>query len=182
MNSHNFTALLHDCQHLVREFFPLLSVASSQMYVSVPAFLPKNTELLKTYDQAFQSSVKILHHSNRPQHWNACLWTLEGHTASATAAIFSAGDKYIVSASNDHTMQFWDASSGTPVKKLQAHSGAVSCVASSKDGTYLLTGSHDCTVKMWNTATRELLYTMKGHKNHVTCVAFSPDGDRKSVV
>src|ERR1700730_7165452 len=115
MGSDRSFVLLHDCQQLIREFFPLLSIASLQLYVSVPAFLPRNTELLKTYNQKFQNSVKILHHGNRPEHWDACLWTLKGHTASANAAVFSPDGNYIASVSSDGTVRFWDPVNGTHV-------------------------------------------------------------------
>ena len=164
---------LHDCQQLVREFFPLLSVASMQLYISVPPFLPKNTQLLQEEDH---HSVKILYHGDRAQNWNACVWTLEGHTTQIHAAVFSPDNNAIVSVSANQTVEFWDRSNGSHVYTLQAHSGPISCVAYSSDGTYFLTGSHDHTIKMWNTVTKEILYTMKGHKEFVTCVAFSPDG------
>jgi len=169
--------LLHDCQQLIREFFPLLSVAASQLYISVPAFLPENIELLNTYNQQFQNSVKILHHGNRPQHWDACLWTLE-HTARVTAAVFSPDSKYIVSAI-DNTAQFWDPLDGTHIETLQVHSESGQCycvIAFSHDGAYFVTGSYDCTVKLWNAHTNQLLFTIQA-KDKVNSISLSPKGD-----
>src|ERR1700691_1586764 len=154
------SALLYECQQLVREFFPLLSIASSQMYVSVPAFVPGNSELLLLYHQDVQNSVTILHHGHRPKCWDACLWTFNGHNSVVYAAVFSPDNSCIASASADFTVQFWDPSSGTHVKTLDAHSDAVLCIAFSSDGTHFLTGSCDCTVKLWDALTKEILFTI----------------------
>lgn len=74
-------ALLHDCQQLIREFFPLLRIASSQTYISALAFVLKGIELLKFYHGEFQSSVKVLCRRNVAQSWNACFQTIDEHTA-----------------------------------------------------------------------------------------------------
>lgn len=171
----NLVSLIYDCQQLVREFFPVLSVASAQVYHSVPAFLPDHTSIGEIYHHEFQDTVTILHSTNKYTNWNSCVWTLTGHKADVNAAVFSPNGSYIISASNDHTAQFWDPTHGTHVKTLSAHTDRVTSTAFSLDGAYAITGSLDATIKMWNVLTGQLLHTMV-NKSEVICVAISSDG------
>ena len=173
--AHGSISLLHDCQQLIREFLPLLKVASSQMYISVPAFIPGASPLLKIYHQEFKNSVKILHHENRSQHWDTCLRTIGGHIAPVNAAAFSPNGSCIVSASY-HTIQLWDTASGAQIKTYQGHTKAVLCVIFSHDGAYIWSGSADCTLCMWNTFTGEVLNVVECI-NMVCSVSCSPNGN-----
>ena len=73
--------------------------------------------------------------------WNACLQTLEGHSSEVWSAAFSHDSSRLASASGDHTVKIWDASSGACLQTLEGHSSVVWSVAFSHDSTRLASAS-----------------------------------------
>jgi WD40 repeat protein len=86
------------------------------------------------------------------------------------------GPDRVASASEDHTVKIWDASTGREIQTLAGHTRPVVGVAYSPDGQTLASASWDSTVKLCDVSTGKLLRTLAGHRDAVMCVAFHPDG------
>jgi WD40 repeat protein len=84
----------------------------------------------------------------------------------------------LLTGSEDHTAQFWDADTGRPRGPSLLHDSAVTAVAFSPDGERLVSGTADGDVRVWSSRTRDPLGP--AHRQHasVTALAFSPDGTR----
>ena len=103
---------------------------------------------------------------------------LKGHTFSVNSVAFSPDGKYIVSGSSDHTIQVWDAQTGSQLgNPFKGHTHSVWSVAFSPDGRYIVSGSWDYTIRVWDAQTGgQMGNPLKGHTSFICSVAFSPDG------
>ncbi len=108
-----------------------------------------------------------------PQHF-----TYSGHSDYISAVAWSSDGKRIASASGDHTVQVWDASSGGHVLTYRGHSADVLTLAWSPGGQYIATGSIDSTVQIWNPSNGARVYTYRGQSDAIFDLAWSPDGTR----
>ena len=71
-----------------------------------------------------------------------------------TSVAFLPDGRYIVSSSEDWTIQVWDAQTGDLVgNPLQGHTNEVRSVACSPDGRYIVSGSYDETIGIWDVQT-----------------------------
>jgi WD40 repeat protein/serine/threonine protein kinase len=103
------------------------------------------------------------------------LFTYRGHSSFLRSVSWSPGGTRIASASDDHTVQLWDAFTGNNAIICRGHSRAVMSVAWSPDGTRIASGSLDQTVRIWDTVTGKTIASYT-HGNNVMSVAWSPDG------
>ncbi len=101
-----------------------------------------------------------------------------GHTAAVNSVTWSSDGQYIASASDDHTVQVWNASSSIPLFTYRGHSEPVNSVAWSPDGKYIASASDDHTVQIWEASSGTPLSTCHGHTQGVNSVVWSPDGTR----
>ena len=76
--------------------------------------------------------------------------TLVGHTAAVNCAIYTADQRYIVTAAADQVIKIWDAKTGKEVSTLVGHTGPVLSLANSPDGSVIISGAADNSIRMWD--------------------------------
>jgi WD40 repeat protein/serine/threonine protein kinase len=120
------------------------------------------------------------------------LYTYHGHSNIVRAVAWNPvggigmpNGQRIASASNDWTVQVWDAVGGDSVAvdggnvfTYRGHSGVVDAVAWAPHGRRIASGSYDSTVQVWNAADGGHVFIYRGHASVVNAVAWSPDGTR----
>jgi mitogen-activated protein kinase organizer 1 len=76
---------------------------------------------------------------------------LPGHTHASYRldCCFTPSDAYVVGASEDGRVYYWELVDGAVVESFAAHSDVVCSIAMHPEGTCLLTSSIDGTVKVW---------------------------------
>jgi uncharacterized protein with WD repeat len=103
------------------------------------------------------------------------LLTYTGHSDFVSALAWSPDGRYLASGSWDHTVQVWDAKTGSQLFSYR-HGDIVDALAWSPDGRYLASGSWDHTVEVWDMQSFSLVTIYTGHSDFVSTLAWSPDG------
>jgi WD40 repeat protein len=107
--------------------------------------------------------------------------SLKGHEKDITSIIYSADNRWLVTASEDRTAQLWDLAASNPSDSpiiLQGHQDGVSSVAISPNGHWLMTGGRDNIIRLWNLSAENPATSsevLQGHQDKVRVAAFSPD-------
>ena len=112
--------------------------------------------------------------------------TYYGHSAAVNAVAWSPLDpgdtkfyrSRIASASDDGTVQIWNALTGRKTATFRGHSGAVRALAWSPDVKRIASAGVDGTVQVWDAANLHKVLVYTGHSGEVTDAAWSPDGTR----
>ena len=102
--------------------------------------------------------------------------TLRGHTEHIGRFAWSPDGKFIISPSADHSIRFWNASTGKLIRTTTAHDQGVSSIHFAPDGSMFASGSDDRIIKLWRTFDGQLINTFVGHQHNVESVAISPNG------
>ncbi|MGZ8181122.1 MAG: nSTAND1 domain-containing NTPase [Methylobacter sp.] len=97
------------------------------------------------------------------------------HPDIVSSAKFSSDSRWILTASNNGTVQVWDSVTGRAVSKQMLHSDSIRSAEFSPDGLQVLTASLDGTARLWESETGKALLVMK-HNNGIHSAKFSPDG------
>jgi WD40 repeat protein/serine/threonine protein kinase len=110
-----------------------------------------------------------------------CPWLsqLFFHADSVTDVSFSPDGQWVLTASNDHTANVWNAATGksrfgAPLR----HEDFIVRASFSLDGKRIVTASADRTARVWDAATGRRITTLEGHQEAVRDARFSPDGGR----
>jgi WD40 repeat protein len=108
------------------------------------------------------------------------LATLAGHTETVYGITFTPDGKHVVTASFDHTLKLWDASTAKEIKTFggpNGHRDMVVTLALSRDGTRLASGGQDNLLKVWDVPTSKAVHDF-AQKAQSLGVALSPDGTK----
>jgi len=102
------------------------------------------------------------------------------HTGKIRSVAWSPDSKYVASASEDMTVQVWEAATGNTVLIYRGHTDWVNSVSWSPDGTHLVSASNDKTARIWNLHYGSMILTYEGHGGwrggSISAAAWSPDG------
>ncbi len=109
--------------------------------------------------------------------------TYRGHAAAVNAVVWPPNESHaarlyrsrIASASDDGTVQIWDAMTGRKsTNTYRGHSGGVSALAWSPDSKRIASAGIDSTVQVWEVSNIRKAYIYRGHSEKVTAVAWAP--------
>lgn len=98
------------------------------------------------------------------------------HSGPLTAVAWNPDGATVITGSEDHTAQLWDAVSGEPRGACLRHRGPVWAVAFSPDGAFVATASRDGAGRIWRADSGDAVSPPLRHRGPVWVVKFSPDG------
>ncbi|OCL08091.1 vegetative incompatibility protein HET-E-1 [Glonium stellatum] len=165
--------LTRDAERFILYNRSIVGEAPLQIYYSALIFAPENCTIRKQFKNHIPSWICML--PTVQKEWSSLLQTLEGHSDTVEAVIFSPDGKLVASACcGDVTV--WDLKAGAAGVVIQGHPRAIWAVAFSSDSRLVASGSEDGTIRLFNSITGAAHATLKGHFKEVATVAFSPDG------
>ncbi|TFY66244.1 hypothetical protein EVG20_g4846 [Dentipellis fragilis] len=166
-------SVLHAVKRLTSSFTRTPAALSTpHLYISCLATEFAITSVPEEWRQRFQGVPRVQCHGVS----NHGMLVIIHNQSSVKAVAFSSDGNYIVSGSNNGTVQTWDAQTGTELIKINGHIDSVNSVMFSSDGKYIVSGSDDKTICIWEAQSGAKLNSMKEHLAPVNSVAFSPDG------
>ncbi|KIJ62040.1 hypothetical protein HYDPIDRAFT_30857 [Hydnomerulius pinastri MD-312] len=101
---------------------------------------------------------------------------IEAHQGLVHSVIWSPNGQHIISASDDHTIKFWNSSVGSLLATCKEHTDFIHSLAISSDGELLASASNDRTVRLWDTSTHQQIRPPLEHPELLNSVAISSDG------
>lgn len=100
--------------------------------------------------------------------------TLRNHQEVINAIAFSPDDRFLLTASDDHTATIIDLETGKS-RMLDGHGDEVWSIGIASDGKRAVTGSKDRSIRLWDFTTGQLLKTLEGHAAGMIYTTFSRD-------
>jgi RNA polymerase sigma factor (sigma-70 family) len=93
-----------------------------------------------------------------------------------SALAYSPDGKSVAIATQDKTLEIFDAQMGAKKRVLSGHADVVTCLAFAPDGATLASGSVDKSVRLWDSASGAGKRILTEHTGPVRSLAFSADG------
>src|SRR5689334_21779155 len=96
---------------------------------------------------------------------------LQGHKNAVLELHWFEDGTYLISASADKTVAYWDTQTGQRIRKFTEHTQVVGscCPSLEKDSHLLLSGSDDKTARVWDSRAKRSVRNLS-HEFQVTAV------------
>jgi mitogen-activated protein kinase organizer 1 len=103
--------------------------------------------------------------------------TLSGHKGGVLCVCFSPTGAYILSGSQDRTIQLWNGETGKAVTRFETggHGQAVRDVQCSNDSATVVSVGQDKLLLVWDVARCAVSRKIRAHEAEINCVRLSPD-------
>ena len=188
-------------RHRKKEFDALLASPRGQMHAesngstmqrtSAPRMQRSAAPVLNGTPQTVESYGALdLTDVSRSQRWSPVFENLKtphrsegtllkGHQDMVNACDWSEADggaRWLLSASTDQTLRFWDVANNVCQKVMEGHNGSVWCCSlATRDGgrRWALSGSRDKTLRVFDLQMNECALVLSGHKASVYACKFS---------
>uniref|UniRef100_A0A8C2NJ66 Dynein assembly factor with WD repeat domains 1 n=1 Tax=Capra hircus TaxID=9925 RepID=A0A8C2NJ66_CAPHI len=106
------------------------------------------------------------------------VYTLIGHCAEISSALFNWDCSLILTGSMDKTCKLWDAVNGKCVATLTGHDDEILDSCFDYAGKLIATASADGTARIFSAATRNCVTKLEGHEGEISKISFNPQGNR----
>ena len=105
---------------------------------------------------------------------------LQGHEGMITDLLLTQDEKFLISASEDSTIKYWNIENQRVINTFSGHKKAVTSLALSSDEKYLASGSKDRIVLIWNLETGKKLkkFNESQINSEIIGIEWIPDSDR----
>lgn len=120
--------------------------------------------------------IDRISHRGSPGSWSIAHY--KGHADIVQALAWSPDGTRIASASNDKTVQIWDAMTGKLILVYEEHTDPVKAVVWSPDGLHIASAGIDAEVRIWDALTGNTTFIYDKHQARIYSLAWSPDGTR----
>jgi serine/threonine protein kinase/WD40 repeat protein len=157
----------------------MLPPAIATFQVANLAFHPRDLRLAAGGNDGAIQFFSIANNQIRPSNV-----VVVGHKNGRDRAIrglrYTPDGRFVVSASRDGTVQFWDANTGQSGLTITAGGPGLPITGFdlSRDGQYIVVGLGDGNIKLFDAASGKELASAKAHEGSVNHMAFSPASSR----
>jgi WD40 repeat protein len=97
------------------------------------------------------------------------------NTLEMSAVRFSPDGGVLAAIDDQGTILFWEARTGSRIRRLHSGDRAPRSLTFSPDGRVLATAGAAGTIRLWDPLTGQDYLGLEGHKEQINALAFSPD-------
>ncbi|KAF3402610.1 hypothetical protein DPV78_003938 [Talaromyces pinophilus] len=172
--------LVQDARRFILYHRSGIENAPLQVYASALVFSPTKSlirELFKGEEPDW-----IVSKPKVEENWGACVLTLEDRDESIAFVAFSADGQWIVSASNDYTINVWDTSTGACISSFKDNEQPSRFKALMTDGQKVASVSRNGTINIWSVASGACMSVLDAFDGEITLATFSGDGRTLALV